>query len=110
MDQRDAPWTGRLLGGRYHVGRRLGRGGMGEVYEATQRDLDRRVALKILRPELARYDEDLKRFRREAEAAAALVHPNIVQVTDFGHAPGEPAFLVMEYLQGAPLSEAISRD
>ena len=95
---------------RYQIVRALDRGGMGEVYEATQVQLARRVALKTIRADLASKPELLARFRREAESAAALGHPNIVQVTDFQANPGEPAFLVMEMLDGTTLAEVLERE
>ena len=95
---------------RYQIVRALDRGGMGEVYEATQVQLARRVALKTIRADLASKPELLARFRREAESAAALGHPNIVQVTDFKANPGEPAFLVMEMLDGTTLAEVLQRE
>ena len=67
----------------YQVGRLLGRGGMGEVYEAVDLDLDRRVALKFVAPEMAADAEALKRFEREARAAAALNHPHIATLFAF---------------------------
>jgi len=104
-------WTGRLLGGRYRVGRQIGRGGAGEVYEAVLESLRRPVAIKLLLGELADQGEHLLRFQREAEAAAALNHPNIVQVTDFGQRSAEePAFIVMEQLEGRSLQQAIEED
>ena len=102
-------WTGQLLGGRYRVGKRIGAGGMGTVYEAVQEDLGRRVALKVLHPHLVQNADLVSRFKREAESAAALGHGNIVQVTDFGH-EGETAFLVMEYLAGSSLGAAIAKE
>lgn len=101
--------TGAVLGGRYHLERALGRGGMGAVYEATELRLGRKVALKVLLPELGAETESVQRFRREAELAASLGHPNIVQVTDFFLQPGEPACLVMELLQGLSLREHLQR-
>ena|GEM_PF-1773125 len=95
---------------RYQIVRALDRGGMGEVYEATQQQLARRVALKTIRADLASKPELLARFRREAEAAAALGHPNIVQVTDFQANAGEPAFLVMEMLDGTTLADVLERE
>jgi serine/threonine-protein kinase len=100
---------GALLGGRYRVVRRIGSGGMGAVYEAVQEDLGRRVAVKVVHPHLLEEPELLQRFRREAQAAAALGHPNIVQITDFS-STGETAFLVMEYLTGESLGEALRRE
>src|SRR5688500_7284331 len=102
------PWIGRTLG-RYRIARRIGRGGMGAVYEAVQEDLGRKVALKILHGHLAEDADAVARFRREAESAAGLSHPNIVQVTDFGVAPGETVYLVMEYLEGESLAALLRR-
>ncbi|CAN5787482.1 hypothetical protein BH09MYX1_BH09MYX1_60740 [soil metagenome] len=97
---------GRVLGGRYEVLRLLGTGGMGAVYEAQQRDLQRRVAIKVLHE--ARHDPaDLARFRQEAQAAASLAHPNIVQIIDFEVNENEPPFIVMELLRGRSLSTMV---
>jgi serine/threonine protein kinase len=98
---------GSLLGGRYRLITRLGKGGMGEVWEAMQEGLGRRVAVKVLLPELLQEPELLTRLQREAQSAASLGHPNIVAVTDFVSSPGEPPFLVMDLLVGRPLSRAI---
>jgi serine/threonine-protein kinase len=92
--------AGTLLGGRYRLASLLGKGGFGAVYEGVQEGLGRRVAVKVLLPELAEEPELVARFHREAQAAAALGHPNIVQVTDFVALPGEPPAIVMELLQG----------
>src|SRR5215813_5215997 len=102
--------SGTVLAGRYQVGQMLGSGTMGTVFEALQMDLRRAVAVKVLRPELVREPASLERFRREALAAAALGHPNIVQVTDFQHPQGEPPFLVMEKLDGHSLEALLSRE
>src|SRR5689334_21227685 len=80
---------------------------MGEVYEALHTRLQRRVALKTIRADIALDPASLARFRREAETAASLGHPNIVQVTDWNEPPGEPPFLVMEHLDGRLLADVI---
>ncbi len=95
-----------VLLGRYEVGRLLGAGGMAEVYEGHDRLLARRVAVKVL---LAQYAHDpafLARFRREAQAAASLSHPNIVAVFDTG-SEDDIWFIVMEYVAGRTLKDVI---
>jgi predicted Ser/Thr protein kinase len=84
----------------------LGRGGMGVVYKARQRSLDRFVALKLLAPERARDPEFAARFQREAQALARLSHPNIVTIHDFGQA-GDFYFLLMEYVDGINLRQLL---
>ena len=101
--------NGTLLGGRYRVGRMLGEGGMGAVYEGVQEDLARRVALKVLHPHLANDAELRGRFRREAQVVAMLGHPNVVQISDFQTHEGEPSFLVMELLHGENLRDLLKR-
>ena len=102
--------TGMLLAGKYRVGARLGGGGMGEVYEAVQEGLGRRVAIKVMSGPMASDPQLLERFQREARAVAALGHPHIVQVTDFQDNPGEPPFLVMERLVGESLGDLLERE
>ncbi len=94
--------------GRYRIERLIGRGGMGEVYEATQLDLSRRVALKLLRLPLSEKPELLGRFLQEGETAARMRHPHIVDVTDVGALDGEP-YLVMELLDGEDLRSLLQR-
>ena len=76
--------VGRTLGARYQLGDVIGHGGMAEVHTGTDLRLGRHVAIKVLRPDLARDPAFLNRFRREAQAAAGLNHPNIVAVYDTG--------------------------
>ena len=104
------PLVGKVLAGRYRVERLLGVGGMGRVYDAVQVDLGRRVALKVLAPELAREPVLLERFRREAQAAGVLGNPHIVDVTDFAMPEGGPPFLVMEHLVGESLMDLLQRE
>jgi eukaryotic-like serine/threonine-protein kinase len=99
----------RVLSERYRLEQRLGRGGMGVVYAASDLSLDRSVAVKVLREELVGDRESAARFEREARIAASFSHPNVVTVFDFGLVGGSRAFLVMERLEGATLREAISR-
>jgi eukaryotic-like serine/threonine-protein kinase len=99
---------GQVLAGRYELGPLLGAGGMASVYRATDRVLDRTVAVKVLSPP---YDQDpasVERFRQEARAAAGLSHPNIVAVYDSGSEAGVH-YIVMEYVQGETLADTLRR-
>ncbi|RYM07311.1 Stk1 family PASTA domain-containing Ser/Thr kinase [Sporolactobacillus sp. THM7-7] len=97
---------GKRVGGRYEILSRLGEGGMAIVYKAKDLILDRIVAVKVLRSELAGDDEFIRRFRREAESVASLSHPNIVAIYDIGEEE-DCYYLVMEYVQGMTLKEFI---
>ena len=97
----------RLLAERYRLERRLGRGGMGAVYEALDTALDRRVAVKLIRDDLVGNAEAAERFRREARTAASFTHPHVVTVYDYGVANGTHPFLVMELLSGVTLREEL---
>jgi len=99
----------RLLADRYRLERQLGRGGMGTVYVALDTLLDRRVAAKLVREELVGQPGAVERFQREARAAAAFSHPNVVTVYDFG-VTGRHAFLVMELLDGRTLRDTLRAD
>src|SRR5438067_11217518 len=91
-----------LIGGRYRLDELLGRTGMSEVWAAHDTELRRRVAIKLLAP-----DADRARFEREARAAAALSHPSITQIYDYGEAGGRP-YMVLEYLPGGTLEERLA--
>jgi serine/threonine-protein kinase len=101
------PLIGTLIDGRYQVESVLGEGGMGIVYGARHRSLDKRFALKVMRAHMARDGELAARFTQEARAAAAIHHPNIVQITDFGDLPIGAPYFVMELLDGVPLSQLL---
>jgi eukaryotic-like serine/threonine-protein kinase len=99
---------GTVLGGRYRLVELLGQGGMATIYRSHDNQLDRDVAVKLLRPEYGRDPEFGSRFRQEAQSAASLNHPNIVSVYDFGQdAPGP--FIVMELVEGEDLATIIRR-
>ncbi|WP_369053588.1 Stk1 family PASTA domain-containing Ser/Thr kinase [Kineococcus terrestris] len=100
------PLVGRVLDGRYRVLGRIGRGGMGVVYRALDTRLDREVALKVLRADLAHDPEARQRFVREAKSAARLAHPGIVSVLDQG-SDEETAYLVMELVPGRTLRDVV---
>ena len=94
----------------YRLERMLGEGGMGTVYEASHLRLRRRFAVKILSPQLAQQQDQLERFRREAEITSELGHPNIVEVVDFNLTDDGTAFIVMELLRGENLAQRLNRD
>jgi eukaryotic-like serine/threonine-protein kinase len=98
----------RVFSNRYELVRELARGGMAEVYLARDQLLDRPVAIKVLSSEYARDPSFVERFRREAQAAANLNHPNIVAIYDWGQEQGT-YFIVMEYVEGQSLRELLGR-
>src|SRR5215216_2836527 len=100
---------GTLFDGRYRVVRKLGSGGMADVYLAEDEELGRRVAIKILNERHANDEQFVERFRREAKNAAGLSHPNIVSIYDRGEAEGT-YYIAMEYLDGRSLKELIVSD
>ncbi len=95
-----------VINDRYEIHKRVGRGGMADVFLARDLLLDRQVAIKILFPEFAVDPNFVERFRREAQAAANLSHPNIVNVYDWGRYEGT-YFIAMEYVQGRTLAEIL---
>jgi hypothetical protein len=107
----DAPGTdltGRVLGDDYRILRKLGQGGMGQVYLAEQVSLGRKVALKVLHPEMASSPQAMQRFEAEARNVARATHANIVQVYDFKAAPPLP-YIVLEYVEGRNLKDFVAR-
>jgi serine/threonine-protein kinase len=101
--------AGAVVGGRFWVERLIGVGGMGRVYVAVQKDLERRVALKVLHPHLAQSGEQKARFLREARAASRLSHPGCVVVYDFGEWEGQ-LYLAMELLAGRSLAALLDAE
>jgi serine/threonine-protein kinase len=98
-----------VLASRYRLDALIASGGMGAVWRAADLVLDRPVAVKLLRAELAQHADTVARFRAEARHAAGLSHPSIAQVYDFGEAAADqPAFLVLELVDGPPLTELIA--
>ena len=97
-----------VINGRYRLESRLGRGGMGTVYVAMDTDLDRPVAVKVIREDVTSPLDLDSRFRREARAAASFAHPHVVRVYDFGVERSGRPFLVMELLEGTTLRERLA--
>jgi serine/threonine-protein kinase len=104
------PWVGKLLGETYQIVRVVGEGGMGKVYEARHLRLrDKRFAVKMLHPELARQTELVTRFSREAEAAAKVDHDNVVDVFDVHKTVDGIPYIVGEFLEGEELGEYLDK-
>ena len=97
--------TPRMLGQRYRLEKRLGQGGMGKVYRATDVSLNRTVAVKMIRDEFFANQNAMEKFRQESRVTASLAHPNVVTVHDFGLDTSQRVFLVMELLEGITLRE-----
>jgi serine/threonine-protein kinase len=104
------PFIGQVIDRRYRVDSLLSQGGMGCVYSATQLAIDRPVALKVLHGHVSRAESTLTRFRREARVLAAIRHPHIVGIIDFGELGPGRLFLIMEHLEGEPLSTLLRRE
>ncbi|HEY0708970.1 MAG TPA: serine/threonine-protein kinase [Polyangia bacterium] len=98
-----------VLDGAYRLTRLIAEGGMGTVYEAVHLRLRKRVAVKVMVPELATDPEALARFRREVEVTSQLAHPHVIALLDFGVAPSGAPYLVMEYLDGEDLDQRLRR-
>jgi tetratricopeptide (TPR) repeat protein/predicted Ser/Thr protein kinase len=99
---------GTVLGGRYEIVRLLGQGGMGAVYQAHDRELERQVALKIIRADMAANPEILKRFKQELILARLITHKNVIRIFDLGQAEGIK-FITMEYIEGEDLQSVLRR-
>jgi serine/threonine-protein kinase len=99
--------VGEVLDGRYKIVRKLGEGGMGEVYAAEHVHIEKRFAIKLLRPEIVSNPEAVKRFRQEARSASSIGHRNIIAIEDFGQLPDGRIYMCMELLNGAALNDLI---
>ncbi len=101
------PLEGRVLHGKFRFIQQIGKGGMASVWAAVNTLVDRRVAIKLIRPEAGRNEETVARFRAEAKAAGRIGHPNVCEIIDFGLGPLGP-YIVMERLWGKSLGELIA--
>jgi serine/threonine-protein kinase len=105
-----AELVGTTLSGRYLVTRKVGQGGMGEVYEATHTLIGKRVAVKVLLEKYARREALVQRLEQEARLASSCQNEHIIDITDFGTTEDGRTFVVMEYLEGESLAECLSRE
>ena len=108
-----APGTdlvGQVLADRYHVVRKLGEGGMGQVYLAEHVKMGRKSAIKVMSPSMVHDPDAVARFNREAANASRISHPNVCAVYDFGETPEGVIYLAMEFIEGEPLTELLARE
>jgi serine/threonine-protein kinase len=108
MSEED-PLIGQLVAGRYRVVKRLGEGGMGEVYLGMHEAIEKKVALKVLRREYSQKPDIVTRFQQEAISASRIKHPNVLDVFDFGQLDNGCFFLAMEFLEGNDLADELLR-
>jgi serine/threonine protein kinase len=101
---------GTVLGDRYRLERPIGHGSTGTVYEAEHFPLGRRVAVKVMHPELVQRADVMTRFEREAKTASSLGHPNIIEIHDFAYLPSGVPFIVFEHLTGRDLATDFARE
>jgi serine/threonine protein kinase len=106
---RKDPLIGRVFGERFELVSKIGAGGMGVVYKARQRAMDRHVAIKVLLKEYLTNETAVRRFQREALAVSKLEHPNTVRIYDFGETEDKILYIAMEFLPGMPLSRMLAK-
>jgi eukaryotic-like serine/threonine-protein kinase len=101
--------VGEVIDGRYRIFKKLGEGGMGEVYAAEHVHIEKKFALKLLKAEIVSNNEAVKRFQQEARSSSSIKHRNIIAVEDFGRLPDGRIYMCMELLGGLPLNEMIQQ-
>ena len=109
LPEQPDPLLGRTVADRYLIAKKLGEGGMGAVYLATHKILEKQVALKVLHGEFARKPDLVERFIQEAKAASRIRHENVIDISDFGSTPDGLVFFAMELLQGHDLHDEVTR-
>jgi hypothetical protein len=102
--------VGQVVADRYHVIKKLGEGGMGQVYLAEHVKMGRRSAIKVMNPSMVHDPDAVARFNREAANASRITHPNVCAVYDFGETPDGVIYLAMEFVEGEPLTTLIERE
>lgn len=103
------PYIGAVIDDRYEVEARLGEGGMGVVYRCRHLIIDKLVAMKVLRLDMARNEEVTERFLNEARSASSIGNPHIIGILDFGRLPDGATYFLMEFLEGVPLTSLLSK-
>ena len=102
--------VGQVVADRYHVIKKLGEGGMGQVYLAEHVKMGRRSAIKVMNPSMVHDPDAVSRFNREAANASRITHPNVCAIYDFGETPDGLIYLAMEFIEGEPLTELLRRE
>ena len=102
--------VGQVIADRYHVVKKLGEGGMGQVYLAEHVKMGRRSAIKVMNPSMVHDPDAVARFNREAANASRITHPNVCAIYDFGETPDGLIYLAMEFVEGEPLTDVLARD
>ncbi|HXQ27876.1 MAG TPA: serine/threonine-protein kinase [Gemmatimonadales bacterium] len=102
--------VGQVVADRYHVLKKLGEGGMGQVYLAEHVKMGRRSAIKVMNPSMVHDPDAVSRFNREAANASRITHPNVCAIYDFGETPEGLIYLAMEFIEGEPLTELLRRE
>src|SRR4051812_44237688 len=103
----DDPLIGRVLSERYRILRKVGEGGMGTVYLSEHALIEKKIALKVLFPELTRRADLVARFLQEAKSASRIGHENVIDISDFGQSPEGLVYIAMEYLDGQDLGQLL---
>jgi serine/threonine protein kinase len=101
--------VGQVVADRYHVVKKLGEGGMGQVYLAEHVKMGRRSAIKVMNPSMIHDPDAVARFNREASNASRITHPNVCAIYDFGETPDGLIYLAMEFIEGEPLTDVLER-
>src|SRR5438094_4812867 len=102
--------VGQVLADRYHIIKKLGEGGMGQVYLAEHVKMGRRSAIKVMNPSMVHDPEAVARFNREAANASRISHPSVCAIYDFGETPEGLIYLAMEFVEGQPLTDVLERE